>query len=69
MAASIHVTKKPHGRPKTTGTGVQIGMRWQRSELKLLDAWIKREAMGLTRPEAIRYLVAQAVGGTVKAKK
>ena len=57
MKKSIRVTKKSRGRPKTTGTGVQIGMRWQSPELTLIDGWIERHAPDLSRPEAIRRLV------------
>ena len=57
MKKSIRVTKKSRGRPKTTGTGVQIGMRWQSPELTLMDAWIEKYAPDLSRPEAIRRLV------------
>ncbi len=57
MKKSIHVTKKSRGRPKTTGPGVQIGMRWQSPELTLIDGWIAKHAPDLSRPEAIRRLV------------
>ena len=57
MKKSIHVTKKSRGRPKTTGPGVQIGMRWQSPELTLIDGWIEKHAPDLSRPEAIRRLV------------
>jgi hypothetical protein len=57
MTKSIRVTKKRRGRPKTTGTGVQIGMRWQSPELTMIDGWIEKHAPDLTRSEAIRRLV------------
>jgi hypothetical protein len=59
MKKSVRVTKKSRGRPKTTGTGVQIGERWHPSELAAIDAWI--EASGdktITRAHAVRRLVA-----------
>jgi hypothetical protein len=57
MAKSITVTKKSRGRPKTTGIGVQIGMRWQEPDLEMIDDWIDRQKAPFTRPEAIRRLV------------
>jgi hypothetical protein len=65
MPKSIRVTKKSRGRPVTTGTGVQIGMRWQLPELTLIDGWIEKHAPDLTRAEAIRRLVELGL----KAKK
>ena len=62
MAKSIRVTKKSRGRPKTTGSGVQIGMRWQQQTLDAIDAWITKQGGNLSRPEAIRRLVSQALG-------
>jgi hypothetical protein len=56
MGKSIKGTaKRKRGRPATTGSGLQIGMRWQDQELKAIDEW--RSAHGATRPEAIRRLV------------
>jgi hypothetical protein len=63
---SIRVTKKSRGRPKTTGTGVQIGMRWQTPELTLIDDWIGKHAPDLSRPEAIRRLVDLGLRAKVK---
>jgi hypothetical protein len=57
MGKSIRgTTKKKRGRPVTTGKGIQIGMRWQESELSAIDEWLKRHEIA-TRPEAIRRLV------------
>jgi hypothetical protein len=58
MAKSIRGTKKKRGRPKTTGTGSQIGMRWQSAELAAIDAWRGRQEDQLSRADAIRRLVA-----------
>ena len=66
MKKSIRVTKKSRGRPKTTGTGVQVGERWHPSELAAIDAWIAASAdKTLSRAHAIRRLVALGL----KAKK
>jgi hypothetical protein len=43
------------GRPRTTGSGIQVGMRWQRPLLDRMDRWAKRHC--LSRPEAIRRLI------------
>jgi hypothetical protein len=62
MNPSIRATKKKIGRPKTTGTGVQIGMRWQEPELIAIDNWRRKQADLPSRPEAIRRLVQLQLG-------
>jgi len=57
MAKPIRGTKKSRGRPKTTGSGVQIGMRWQQSDLDRIDAWATGQHDSPSRAEAIRRLV------------
>lgn len=47
--------KKKRGRPKTTGRGTQVGLRWHDRELVAIDAWAKKNEC--TRAEAIRRLV------------
>ncbi|MFI5016090.1 MAG: hypothetical protein ACHQAY_27455 [Hyphomicrobiales bacterium] len=55
-------TKKKRGRPRTTGKGTLIGVRMHAVDLAFLDAWIGRRPGGrLSRPEAIRQLVAEAL--------
>ena len=61
MAKSIRVIKKSRGRPKTTGTGTLIGVRFQDSALKRVDHWAVGEADKPSRPEAIRRLVDVAL--------
>jgi hypothetical protein len=47
--------KKRRGRPKTTGTGVQIQVRCHREFLERVDKW--RASQGdITRPDALRRL-------------
>jgi hypothetical protein len=48
--------KKSRGRPKT-GTGAQIGMRWQQAPLQAIDAWRDEQWDKPSRAEAIRRLV------------
>lgn len=62
MAKSIRGTKKKRGRPKTTGSGIQIGMRWQNAELERIDAWAAKQAEEPSRAEAIRLLVEIGLG-------
>jgi len=57
MARSIRGTKKSRGRPRTTGPGAQIGMRWQVAELAAIDAWRRMQDGLPSRPVAIRLLV------------
>ena len=46
----------------TTGTGTTIGVRMLDDRIAALDAWIKKQKEpGLSRPEAIRRLVEQAL--------
>jgi hypothetical protein len=68
MGKSIRVTtkKKGRGRPKTTGKGTQIGMRWQKPALDAIDAWRGEQEDQPDRPDAIRRLVEiglEAVAG------
>lgn len=68
MTRSINANTKSRGRPKTTGPGFTVGVRLQPDLLAALDAWIS-EQRGviapdpLSRPEAIRRLVADALIG------
>ena len=62
MAKSIRaITKTRRGRPVTTGKGTLIGVRLQPRHLKALDAWIAKQKPSVTRPEAIRALLAEAL--------
>jgi hypothetical protein len=61
MAKSIRGTKKSRGRPRTTGSGVQIGLRWQATELAAIDVWRRQEEDHPSRAEGIRRLVARAL--------
>ena len=54
-------TQKGQGRPRTTGRGEQIGMRWQKPILDAIDAWRAKQRDNPSRPDAIRRLVEQAL--------
>jgi hypothetical protein len=47
--------------PPATGKGEPILVRLQPAQLAALDAWIGRQDAQLSRPEAIRRLVEQAL--------
>jgi hypothetical protein len=65
MAKSIRGTKKSRGRPPTTGTGVQLGMRWPEPLMHAIDDWRREETDLPSRAEAIRRLVERGL----KAKR
>ena len=54
------ITKKRRG-PLPTGKGTLIGVRLQPAHLKALDAWVAKQKPPVTRPEAIRALLAEAL--------
>jgi len=53
-------TRRP-GRPKTTGTGAAQLVRMHKQQLDAIDNW---RSASISRPEAIRQLVAWALGHT-----
>lgn len=54
--------KSKGGRKKTTGKGTQLQVRMHDDLLKPLDEWIaSQREIGLTRAEAIRRLLRQAL--------
>lgn len=54
--------KSRGGREKTTGQGTQLQVRVHDDLLKPLDEWIESQReVGLTRAEAIRRLLRQAL--------
>lgn len=60
MARQEKVLPKKRGRP-ATGKGTQVVVRCQPDLLRTLDAWIKKQPDKVTRPEAIRRLLAKAL--------
>lgn len=61
MKRQTVITKKRRG-PAPTGKGTLIGVRLQPKHLKALDVWIAKQKRPPTRPEAIRALLAEALG-------
>jgi hypothetical protein len=68
MGKSIHGTVKLRGRPRTTGVGTQIGMRWQGPELKAIDEWRREQTDLPTRPQAIRRLVEAGLAAPKRSR-
>jgi hypothetical protein len=60
MVKLIRRAKKRAGRP-ATGLGLGVQVRFPPHELELLDDWIRRDGGLLSRPQAIRRLVAAAL--------
>jgi len=54
------VIRKKMGRP-ATGQGLGVLVRFPPGELADMDGWIKLDGGLLTRPQAIRRLVAMAL--------
>jgi hypothetical protein len=71
MSVSIRGTqnkRKKVGRPKTTGRGTQIGMRWQAPILQAIDNWADQQDDKPDRPNAIRRLVELGLSAAEAAK-
>ena len=63
MTTARHsVNKKKMGRP-ATGIGTLVGVRLQPDQLAVVDEWAQDNG-GLTRPEAVRQLIARGSGRT-----
>ena len=48
--------------PPATGKGLLVGVRLQPPQLKMLDAWIESQSKKMSRPEAVRKILADALG-------
>jgi ABC-type taurine transport system substrate-binding protein len=59
------ITQKKRG-PPATGKGELIGVRIQPSLMQNLDVWIAKQEVAVSRPEAIRRLVEQALASFTK---
>ena len=55
------VSPRKRRGPAPTGKGVPIGVRLQPEQLAALDAWIAETGGTMTRPEAIRALMARGL--------
>jgi ribbon-helix-helix CopG family protein len=61
----IRKYKRPVGRPKTGGPGLQLLVRMHKPQIEAIDHWIRDS--GISRPEAIRQLVNYALKGSTHA--
>lgn len=64
--------KRGPGRPSTGGRGVGVLVRFPPFEaeaLEALDAWIAAQPEPLTRPEAIRILIARGIAASPPVKR
>jgi hypothetical protein len=68
MKRSVRGNTKPRGRPKSTGIGAQIGMRWHAPDLAAIDEWRRQQPDLPTRSKAIRRLVEIALASTQPQK-
>jgi hypothetical protein len=50
------------GRPKTTGKGLQICMRWHEMDLVAINQWRRKQLDAPSQTEAIRRLVRIGLG-------
>ena len=58
----MQAPKTKGGKKKTTGEGTQVQVRLHHDVLDPLDAWIEAQGeVGLTRAEAIRRILRQAL--------
>jgi hypothetical protein len=48
--------------PPATGKGLLVGVRLQPPQLSALDAWINDQPKKMSRPEAVRQILAKALG-------
>jgi hypothetical protein len=56
MKRQTVITKKRRG-PAPTGKGTLVGVRLQPDRLSAVDAWIAKQDIPMTRPEAIRAML------------
>lgn len=69
MATSIGDIAKTRGRPKTTGLGLGVLVRLQPGQLQALDVWISKHDEPLTRPEALRAMLAIVLSMKAKGRQ
>lgn len=55
-------TTKKRG-PPATGKGLLVGVRLQPPQLKALDDWVADQPKKISRPEAVRQILAKTLGG------
>lgn len=64
MGTSIGDTPKvKRGRPSTGGRRQGVMVRFEPTELDHLDAWIAKQNLPPSRPEAVRRILREALNG------
>ena len=63
MAPQVTVITKKRKGPAPTGKGKMIGLRLQPDLLAAVDDWIRAQRPEVSRPEAIRRILADALKG------
>lgn len=58
MKRQTVITQKKRG-PPATGKGTLIGVRLQPDDLAALDDWIAKQPEPMSRPEALRAMMAR----------
>ena len=48
--------------PPATGKGLLVGVRLQPPQLQALDAWVEDQPKKISRPEAVRQILAKTIG-------
>jgi hypothetical protein len=62
MSKSIRVIRKYVRKNRPPEPGTFVGLRLQRETLAQVDTWIAKQSDAPSRPEAIRRLLAKALG-------
>jgi hypothetical protein len=57
----MDIPKKKRGRPSTGGRREGVLVRLEPAQFKALDSWIAKQDAPLTRPEAIRAMIAAEI--------
>ncbi|WP_045010691.1 hypothetical protein [Bradyrhizobium sp. LTSP849] len=65
MAKSSYDNTRPV-RKRSAVTGTLVGVRLQAEQIARLDAWIAKQEVPITRPEAIRSMVDAALATSMK---
>jgi hypothetical protein len=61
LATAMATPKRGRGRPRTTGAGLTVGVRLHADLIGALDAWIASRTPAVSRPEAIRVILANGL--------
>jgi hypothetical protein len=67
MAKASYVNIAKPARKRSSSTGTLVGVRLQDDEIKAIDSWAGKQEPPVTRPYAIRRLVALGLKATSKS--